>query len=96
MSHPLEERVSHELAGLPQEDLPLVLEFLELLKKTRKRDSAATAKVAILRKEARRRAKGLEGLPRSEIASRFAKLAEEIRQAAVHQGTAVDGDWEGD
>lgn len=45
---------------------------------------------------AKKRAALLRDVPRDQVAARFSQLAEEIRQTAVANGTAIDGDWTGD
>ena len=88
-------RVASELTRLPEEDLSLVIEFVEHLKQRRAipREPLSPAE---MRTEARRRATLLRDVPREEIVARFLELAEEIRREAIAKGTAVEGDWEGD
>ena len=84
-----------QLAELPEEDWPLVVDFVEYLKRqrnTRQRKALA----AQIRAEARERAKELESVPREQAAVRFAQLIEQIRQTAIVQDTAIEGDWECD
>ena len=89
-------RVARELTSLPEEDLPLVVEFVEYLKRRRPTPVQRPLSVAEIRSEARRRASQLGALPRAEIVARFQELAEAIRQKSVSDGTAVEGDWQGD
>jgi hypothetical protein len=49
-----------------------------------------------LRIEAQRRAATLRDVPRAELVTRFQQIAEEVRQQAIAQGTAIEGDWERD
>jgi hypothetical protein len=86
-------RVASELARLPEEDLPLVIEFVDYLKQQRQVAPRQRLSVAEMRAEARRRASLLCDVPRSEIVNRFRELAEEIRQEAIAKGTAIEGDW---
>ncbi len=89
------EQVTSELAQLPQEDLPLVIEFVEYLKE-RKETLRPRLSPAEIRAEARRQATLLRDVPRDEIVVRFQELAEEIRQEVIVKGTAIEGDWQGD
>jgi len=88
-------RVASELTQLPEEDLSLVIEFVEHLKQHRAipRERLSPAE---MRAEARRRAILLQDVPREEIVARFLELAEEIHRESIAKGTAVEGDWEGD
>ena len=88
-------RVASELTRLPEEDLSLVIEFMEHLKQRRAAPRQRLSP-AEMRAEARRRATLLQDVSRGEIVARFIELAEEIRQEAIAKGTAVEGDWEGD
>lgn len=88
-------RVASELTQLPEEDLPLVVEFVEFLKQ-RKARSAQRLSLTEMQAEARRRAALLQDVPREEIVARFRELTEEIRQEAIAQGTAIEGDWVSD
>ena len=88
-------RVVVEVARLPQEDWPLVLDFVEHLKQ-RQETLRQKALVAEIQVAARRRAKELESVPREQIVARFDQLIEEIRQTAIAKGTAIEGDWESD
>jgi hypothetical protein len=85
-----------QLAYLPTEDLPLVLEFLQYLQKkhpiTKPSSQTATELVA----EIRRRAQKLDQVPRAELVAQFRQLTEEVRQEAVANGPAITGDWHGD
>jgi hypothetical protein len=84
-----------ELARLPEDDLPLVAEFVERLKQTR-RSKMPNLAVAHIRAEARRRAAQLGDVPRQELAARFIKIIDEIRAEAVAKGVAISGEWRGD
>ena len=88
-------RVASELTQLPEEDLPLVIEFVEYLKQRRVTPKQRLSP-AEMRAEARRRASLLRDVPREEIVARFRELTEEIRQEAIAKGTAIEGDWKGD
>ncbi len=82
-----------ELARLPEEDLPLVVEFVDYLKQKRQGTPHQRLSVAEMRTEARRRVERLRKVPRAEVVARFRELSEEIRQEAVDKGTATEGDW---
>jgi len=88
--------VVSELTRLPEEDLPLVIEFVDYLKRHRQLTPRQRLSVAEMRAEAQRRASLLREVPRAEIVSRFRELTEEIRQEAIAKGTAIEGDWCGD
>ena len=85
-----------ELTWLPEEDLPLVVEFVDYLKRQRRVATPSCLSAAEMRVEARRRTSLLNNVPRTEIVARFRELTEEIRQEAIAKGTAVEGDWMGD
>jgi hypothetical protein len=88
-------RVVLELTQLREEDLPLVIEFVDYLKQQHLA-SPPQLSVAEIRAEARRRASLLSQVPRAELVTRFREVAEEIRQEAIVKGGAVEGDWPGD
>lgn len=83
-------RVAVELTELPEEDLPLVIEFVDYLK--RRQQPHVGAALADIRVEARRRAQLLREVPNEDIVERFKELAEDIRQEAMQKGTALEGD----
>ncbi len=58
------------------------------------RDQSRT--VAGLLAIAKKRAALLRDVPPEQVAARFTQLTEEIRQVAIANGTAIDGDWPGD
>jgi len=89
-------RVALELTLLPENDLPLIIEFVEYLKRQCRAMPQPRLSVAEMRTEARRRATLLREVPRTEIVSRFQELTEEILQEAIARGTAIEGDWTGD
>ena len=95
-AHEMIGRVVSELTQLPEEDLPLVIEFVDYLKQQRQTTSQQQLSPAQIRAEARRRASRLAEIPRTEIVARFQELAEEIRQEAITRGAAIEGDWPGD
>jgi len=88
--------VASEMTSLSPEDLPLVVEFVDYLKRQRKSSSQHALSIAQIRNEARRRAELLSDVPRNEIVSRFRALSEDIRRDAIAKNTAIEGDWSGD
>lgn len=91
--------VASKLTALPEEDLPLVLEFLDSLEQTATPQGATppgSLPVARIREMAKERARRLAHVPRDILMARFLELAEEIREQVIASGTAVDGDWTGD
>lgn len=83
-----------KLAALAEEELPLVIEFLDHLE--RRYPAPVRLSVAQIRELAKERARLLTDVPRDVLMARFLELAEGIRQTAVDKGTAVEGDWSGD
>jgi hypothetical protein len=94
-SQQLVEQVSSDLDTLPEEDLVLVASFVTYLKQ-RQVAPAPRMSATTLRIEAQRRAATLRDVPRAELVTRFQQIAEEVRQQAIAQGTAIEGDWERD
>ena len=88
--------VALELARLPEEDLPLVVEFVDYLKQQCQATPQPCLSVAEMRTEAQRRAGRLREVSRVEIVPRFRELTEEIRQEAIAKGSAIEEDWSGD
>ncbi len=89
------ERCAPRLAELSEEDWPLVLGFVEYLKR-RREILRQKNRVAEIQVAARRRAKELESIPREQIAAHFDQLVEEIRQSVIVKDTAIEGDWQSD
>jgi hypothetical protein len=85
-------RVASDLTIFPEEDLTLVVELVDYLKRQRPAMPRVRLSAAEIRMEARRRALLLRDVPRSEIVARFQQVAEEIRQEAIARDTAIDGD----
>ena len=46
--------------------------------------------------EIRKQALLLRDIPRDQLVARFVEVGEQIRQMAIANGTAIDGDWAGD
>lgn len=95
-AHEMIGRVVTELTQLPEEDLPLIIEFVDYLKQQHQTRSQQQLSPAQIRAEARRRASRLTEIPRAEIVARFQELSEDIRREAITRGTAIEGDWPGD
>jgi hypothetical protein len=51
---------------------------------------------AEIQAEVRKRARLLRDVPRAQLVARFVEVGEQIRQEAIANGTAVNGDWAGD
>ena len=88
--------VAVRLGQLPLEDIRLVAQMVARLQQQRQAAASHRLSPAEIVTEARRRAALLSDVPRAEIAARFEALAEEIREQAIAQGTAIEGDWLGD
>lgn len=71
-------RVVLELTQLPDEDLPLVIEFVDYLKQQHL-VSPPQLSATEIRAEARHRASQLSHVPRAELVTRFREVVEEIR-----------------
>jgi hypothetical protein len=89
-------KVALKLTKLPDQDVRLVMEFVDLLEEHRQPESPKPLSPEEIRVEARRRAELLRDVPREQLMARFLELGEEIRQEAIEKGTAIDGDWTGD
>lgn len=84
-----------EVAQLPDRDLVLVVQFVRELK--RRRGSATPRpSVAEVRAEARRLAFEMASLSPEQVMAHFRETLEHIRAQAVAEGTAIEGDWQGD
>ncbi len=95
-AHTLIRQATVEIAQLPEEDLPMVIEFVHYLKYQPRPVARQPLSVAAMRSEARRRASRLRDVPRADLVARFRELSDEIRQQAIAKGTAIEGDWHGD
>lgn len=93
LAHPLLEHVSTDPKSLTAEDLELVAAFVASLKQ-RQTPPTPRLDAATMRIEAQRRAAALRDVPRAELVTRFQAVAEDIRQQAIAQGTAIERDWE--
>lgn len=88
--------VALQLAQLPAEDIFSAAQFVSFLQQRRLTARQQSPSPAGIVAEARRQADLLSDVPRAEVAERLVVLTEEIRQQAIAQGTAFDGDWLGD
>ncbi len=84
-----------KLATLAEEDLPLVVEFLDRLG-AGQTSASVRPTVTQVRELAKARARLLGEVPREVLMARFLEMGEEIRQEAIAKGAAADGDWTGD
>jgi hypothetical protein len=89
-------KLAVRLTDLPEEDLRLVVQFVDCLGEKRSVDSPPLLSAAEMRMEALRRARLLRDVPREQLIARFFEVGEQIRREAISGGTAVDGDWTGD
>lgn len=85
-------QIALKLSQLSAEEVSGVLEIVDYLSPAETSKQTAAEIIAL----AKRRAALLRDVPRDQVAARFTQLTEEIRQAAVANGTAIDGDWTGD
>jgi len=85
-----------QVASLPEEDLPLVIEFVDYLRQRRLSPTERRLSAAEMRAEARRRASALKDVPRHKLVARFEELTEAIRSEAMAKGAAIEGDWQRD
>jgi dihydroxyacetone kinase len=83
-----------EVAQLPENELLVVIEMVDTLKKQRTRPNRETATQIVVRAKAR--AAETSHLSREEIAQQFSDALEAIRAEAIAKGTAIEGEWEGD
>jgi len=83
-----------EVAQLPENELLIVIEMVELFKKQRTHPSRETAAEMVAR--AKIRAAHTSDLPRFELMSQFSTTLEEIRAQAVLKGTSLEEELEGD
>lgn len=80
-----------EVAGLPDDDLAIVLDIVALLKQQKTTDAVADIRIA-----ARQRATTLRAMSRDQLATQYREIGEKIRGQAIAEGTAIEENWEGD
>ena len=83
-----------EVAQLPENELLVVIEMVDNLKKQRARPNRESAAQIVARAKAR--AVETSHLSREVLIQQFGDALEAIRAAALAKGTAIDGEWEGD
>jgi hypothetical protein len=84
-----------EVANLPEPALQQVLAYIEVLKGHQTETSKAAVAAAI-NTEVERLVTDMQGQLRAEVMAEFRAALEAIREQAVAQGTAIDGDWQDD
>ena len=85
-----------EVASLPEQDIVVVMELIADLKTQARLKAERRAQAAELVARARQRAVELKGLPREAVFAEFRTALDRIREAAIADGTAIEGEWEGD
>jgi hypothetical protein len=85
-----------KLTSLPEEDLQLVVELVDCLEEKRPAEPARSLSATEIREEARKRARLLREVPRDQLVARFVEVGDQIRQEAIANATAIEGDWTGD
>lgn len=83
-----------EVAQLQENELLIVIEMVDNLKKQRARPNRELA-VEILSR-AKARASEMSHLSRAEVMEKFSKTLDAIRSDAIAKGTAIEGEWESD
>ncbi|MEP7198749.1 MAG: hypothetical protein ABI874_02920 [Chloroflexota bacterium] len=81
-----------EVAQLPEEELLLLVDFLNYLKDQR----AQQATRAQIRTEAIQRAERLRRLPREQRAAQLLANLKRLNTEAVAKGVAIEGEWRDD
>jgi hypothetical protein len=82
-----------EVAQLPENELLVVIEMVDMLKKQRTHPNRETAAEIVAR--AKTRAADTSGLSRAELMQQFGDTLEDIRAEAATKGTAIEGELEG-
>ena len=83
-----------EVAQLPENELLVVIEMVDNLKKQRARPNRESAAQIVARAKAR--AVETSHLSREALIQQFGDALEAIRAEAIAKGTAIEGEWEGD
>lgn len=83
-----------EVAQLPENELLIVIEMVDELKKQRSRPNHLLASEIV--NAARSRASKTSGLSREDLMKQFSKTIDEIRAEATEKGIAIEGEIEGD
>ncbi len=91
-SEELLRRVLSSIAKLPPSDLLVVYETIGDLNQKDRADYKAEEILSL----AKARAAEMRDLSHEEVVQRFIDATERIRQAAIRNGTAIEGEWERD
>ena len=83
-----------EVAQLPENELLIVIEMLDTLKKQRVHPNREAAAQIVARAKAR--AVETSPLSREALMQQFSTTLEAIRAEAIAKGTAIEGEWESD
>ena len=83
-----------EVAQLRENELLVVIETVEFLKKQRARPNRESAKEIVAR--AKLRAAETSNLPREELMKKFSDTLDAIRAQAIENGSAIEGELESD
>ena len=83
-----------KVAQLPEKELLVVIEMIDVLKKQPAQLSREQVE-AILEK-AKARASELSHLSHAELVQRFIDATERVRADAIEKGIAIEGEWESD
>lgn len=89
-------RIALQLVQLPADDVAAVALLVARLRQQRQPAMQRQMSPAEIVAAARKQAASLADVPRAEVAARFEALVEEIRQQAIAEDTAIEGDWLGD
>ena len=79
-----------EVANLPENELLIVIEMVDTLKKQRARPNRELAAEILSRAKAR--ALEMKNLSHEEVVQRFIDATERIRAEAIEKGTAIEGE----
>ena len=83
-----------EVAQLPENELLIVIEMVDTLKKQRARPNRELAAEILSRAKAR--AAEMSHLSRAEVMEKFGATLNAIRAEAIAKETAIEGEWERD
>lgn len=83
-----------EVAQLPENELLVVIEMMDELKKQRIRPNRLVASEIVHR--AKSRASETSDLSRQSLMEQFSKTITEIRSEAIEKGVAIEGELESD
>ena len=83
-----------EVAQLPENELLVVIEMVDTLKKQRTHPNRESANQIVARAKAR--AVATSHLSHEALVQQFSDALEAIQVEAIAKGTAIVGEWEGD